>query len=103
MRPDVSHQSALRDRSHPDVMGVALSGGSMTSTEIRVTPRSRILREQPVQLRLVRDGTGEAGGAVVFVGQGEVVEPGATSAGPGARRPGAGSRRAPVVVGGAGS
>ena len=34
------------------------------------------LGEQPVQLRLVGDGTGEAGGPVVFVGQGEVAEPG---------------------------
>ena len=32
--------------------------------------------EQAVQLRLVRDGTGEAGRAVVLAGQGEVTEPG---------------------------
>src|SRR5664279_295839 len=32
--------------------------------------------EQPMQLRLVRDETAEAGRAVAFVGQGEVTEPG---------------------------
>ena len=51
------------------------SGASITSTEIKVTPRSRTLARRPWSAAWSGHETAQGGGPVAFVDEGQIVEP----------------------------
>jgi len=74
--PDVNHTSLLYSLASPRSDGACLVwwvddvDGDQGDAEVAD------FREQPMELRLVRDGAAEACRAVVVAGQREVIEPG---------------------------
>ena len=97
MRPEVSHQSSTagqvspRSEGHCRVWWVDDLHGDQGDAEVAD------FHQQPMELRLVCDGTAEACRAVAFTGQGEVIEPGGPPLVEVPARPGAGNRQVPAV------